>query len=266
MSDMFINSEKLLVRRYSSGELKYIRSELDKYVVNNRVRIIYECEYSVFELLLVLKYYLNKGVLVDLVLGYLPYQRMDKIDRDEVDTVNYVADIFNSLNLNSITICEPHCDIDMFCKCSKVSLVENMKNDVFKEINFDHDNDVVVLADKGGVKRYGDIAKNIVYFDKKRDENTGLIIEHNIVGNVGEDNKVVIVDDIVSTGDTIVNIIEKLIEEGVREIYLLVGHYETNKYNERIFEFNEIKKVFSSNCLTKNGHDKLKLYDIRNII
>ena len=259
---MLINNKKLKVRRYSSGELKFVRSELDNYIENNRVRIIYENEYSVFELILVLKYYLNKDVLVDLILAYLPYQRMDKTGKDELDTVNYVAELFNALKLNSITICEPHCDVNVFSNCNRVSLVEKMKDRVFKEIDFSQDKDVVVLTDKGGVKRYGNIAKNIVYFEKKRDENTGLIIEHDIVGNINKDCKVVIVDDIVSTGDTIVNIIEKLIELGVKEIYLLVGHYEVNKYNERISKFREIKKVFSSNSLTKNSKDKLKLYNI----
>lgn len=263
---MLINGQKLDVRRYSSGELKFVRSELDKYIDNNRVKVVYENEYSVFELILVLKYYLNKDVLVDLVLGYLPYQRMDHMGRDELDTVSYVANIFNNLNLNSIVICEPHCDVGVFSNCSKVSLVEKMKDRVFEEINFNQTNDIVVLADKGGLKRYANIARNIVYFEKKRDENTGLIIEYNIVGSLNKDCKAVIVDDIVSTGDTIVNIIEKLIEDGIKEIYLLVGHYEVNKYNERIFEFEEIKKVFSSNSLTKNSRDKLKLYNISELI
>lgn len=263
---MLVNDRKLDVRRYSSGELKFIRSELDEYIENNKVKIIYENEYSVFELLLVLKYYLNKGVLVDLIFSYLPYQRMDKEGKDELDTINYVANMFNDLNLNSIIVCEPHCEINMFNNSSKISLVEKMKDLVFEEISFDNSKDVVVLADKGGVKRYGSIFKNVVYFEKKRDENTGLIIEHNIVGKLNKDSKVVIVDDIVSTGDTIVNIIEKLILEGIKEIYLLVGHYEVNKYNERIFGYKEIKKVFSSNSLTKMNSDKLKLYTVSELI
>lgn len=263
---MVINGKKLEIRRYSSGELKFIRSELDECVENDRVKIIYENEYSFFELILILKYYLNKGVLIDLVLSYLPYQRMDHKDKDELDTVNYVAQLFNDMKLNSITICEPHCDVDMFNNCAKISLVYRIKDLVFDKIGFKQDTDVVVLADKGGVRRYGGIAKNIVYFEKKRDETTGLIIEHNIVGELDKCKKVVIVDDIVSTGDTIVNIIEKLIEEGIKEIYLLVGHYEVNKYNERIFGFKEMKKVFSSNSLTKNSKRKLKLYDVCELI
>ena len=35
---MYINGRKLEVRRYSSGELKFIKSELDDYVVNNTVK------------------------------------------------------------------------------------------------------------------------------------------------------------------------------------------------------------------------------------
>ena len=91
---MYINGRKLKVRRYSSGELKFIKSDLNSYAINNRVKIVYLGEYSLFELLLILKYYVSNGVLVDLILSYLPYQRMDHRGRDELDTVNYVADIF----------------------------------------------------------------------------------------------------------------------------------------------------------------------------
>ena len=263
---MLINGKDFVVKRYSSGELKLIKSELDSYVINDRVQIIYFNEYSIFELLLILKYYLSKNIKVDLILTYLPYQRMDHVGRDELDTVNIVADVFNGLNLNSLLICEPHCDVSGFNNCSSVSLVKKMKSLVFQEIDFNEEKDVVVLADKGGVKRYGDFSKNIVYFEKVRDENTGLIIEHKLVGNVNCCSKALIVDDIISTGDTIVNIIEKLESVGIKNIYVLSGHLEVNKYNERIKEYSSIKKIFSSNSLTKKEGYKLKLFNVENLL
>ena len=262
---MYINGNKLKVRRYSSGELKLMKSTLNSYVVDNKVEILFIGEYSLFELLLVINYYINKKVLVDLILGYLPYQRMDHEGRNELDTVNYVVDIFNKLNLNSITICEPHCNISSFKNCKSFSYIKNMKETVFNDINFNCEKDIVVLAYKGGVKRYGDISKRIVYFNKVRDIDTGLIIKHEIVGNVNTDKKILIVDDIISTGDTIVNIIEELTRLGCEEIYVLSGHIENNKYNKRIFEYPNVKRVISTNSLKKKGTKKLKLYDVMEI-
>lgn len=262
---MYINGNKLNVRRFSSGELKFLKSELDKFIVNNRVEILYVNEYSFFELMLVIKYYCGKDVLVDLVMGYLPYQRMDHKNRDELDTVNYVANIINELKLDSLTICEPHCKIDCFNDCKSFSYIGSMKNFVFKDVNFDENKDIVVLADKGGVERYKNIFNKVIYFNKVRDEDSGLIIKHEIVGGFNVCGKVVIVDDIISTGDTIVNIIEELINHNVKEIYIMSGHFENNKYNKRIFEYNEVRKVYSTNSLKKKGSKKLKLFDVKNL-
>ena len=261
---MYINNNRLKVRRYSSGELKFVRSDMDKLITDNRVEILYVGGYTIFELLLVLKYYKKKNVLIDLVLDYLPYQRMDHKDRDELDTVNYVADIFNELELNSITVCEPHCEVESFKNVKTISYVKILKDKVFEEIGFDDSKDTVVLTDKGGLKRYGDISSNVVYFDKERDIETGLIVKHSIVGKVK--GKAIIVDDIISTGDTIVNIIDKLLEIGEKEIYVLAGHIENNKYNKRIMNYDNVWMVYSTNSLKSRGNRKLKLFDVRGII
>lgn len=263
---MIINGKKVKIKRYSSGELKFIKSHLDSYIINNSVKIIYENKYSFFELLLILKYYLMKKVSIDLVLTYLPYQRMDHKNRDELDTVNYVANIFNELNLNSISICEPHCDISMFNNVKKISLIELIKEKSFKEINFNNDIDTVVLTDKGGLKRYDFLSDDSVYFSKVRDEETGLITNHKLVGTINKKGKIVIVDDIISTGDTIVNVLDELQKLNIKEIYIIAGHIENNKYNKRIFNYPNVIKVFTSNSLKKKKMKKLKLYDVKQLI
>ena len=133
---------------------------------------------------------------------------MDHKGRDEVDTLKYVANIFNNYPINQLTICEPHSSITEFQNAKKFSLIKNIKDKVFKELTFNENDFTVVLTDKGSYKRYKDIFINKVYFEKVRDKNTGLIKKHNIVGAIRNCNKVLIVDDIISTGDTIINIVE----------------------------------------------------------
>ena len=263
---MYINGKSLKVKRYSSGELKFIKSDMDSYVVDGKVKILHDNKFSFFELLLVLNYYIKKNVLIDLVLGYLPYQRMDHKGRDELDTLNYVIDIINNMNLNSVTVCEPHCDINGFKNGKCFGYIDVVKEYVYKEIGFDIEKDIVVLTDKGGLKRYGNMSKNAVYFDKERDLNTGLIVKHSIVGNIDTNRNLLIVDDIISTGDTIVNIIEELTKLGAKKIFVLSGHIENNKYNKRIFDYENVIKVYSTNSLKKMGSKKLKLYDVKEIV
>ena len=168
--------------------------------------------------------------------------------------------ILSKYNLNSVTVCEPHCDIKEFNGWKEFSYIFNLKQKVFNEIKFDETKDIVVFTDHGGLKRYSGFAKNNIYFSKQRDINTGLICKHSLVGELNTKGKALIVDDIVSTGDTIVSVIEMLKSKGIKEIYILSGHFENNKYNRRLFDFKEVKKVFSTNSLKKRQVCNLKLF------
>ena len=262
---MYINGKILKVKRFSSGELKFLKSTLDSFLINNSVEILYLNEESIFELQLILSYYNNINADINLILSYLPYQRMDHIDRDELDTVNYVAKIFNNYNLKSLTICEPHCEIDSFDNAINFGLINNLKEKVFNQINFNIDTDTIIVTDKGGLKRYGNLGKNVVYFNKVRDLENGLIVKHEMVGNLSKDKKILIVDDIISTGDTICNIIDYLKNIGIEKIFIFCGHFEKNIYNKRLFKEKNVKKIFSTNSLTKKENKKLFLFDIKEI-
>ena len=246
--------------------MKLIRSELNSYINNNNeITILYLNEESIFELFIIIDYYKKTCNKINLILSYLPYQRMDHANRDELDTVQNVANIINGLNLNSVTICEPHTNIDAFKRANTFSYINNLKNQVFEKINFNNDIDTVVLADKGGLAKFGNLAQNIVYFNKVRDPETGLIIKHEIVGSINPGSKCLIVDDIISTGDTIVNIVDHLTTLNIQDIYIFSGHFEQNKYNLRLFKNNNVKKVFSTNSLTKKQTKKLQLFDVKDL-
>ena len=257
---VFINGKRLNIKRFSSGEMKLIKEDLDKYITKNKVELLFNCNISIFELQIIVDYYISNNIKVDLILPYLPYQRMDHSDGVEVETVKSVANIFNKMELNSLTICEPHCDTKYFNNAKKYSFIENLKEKVLKSVNF-FKNDCIVFTDFGGYKRYLDIFNQKAYFKKVRDKTTGLIVEHQIVGDVKNCKKAIIIDDIISTGDTIVNVIKTLEGLGVNEIYIFSGHIENNKYNNRIYEFESVKKVYSTNSLKKTSNNrKLKLY------
>lgn len=262
---MLINQKKFLPRIYSSGEVKLVQSYLNSFVQNNSVEIFFENDFSIFELIIIIKYYTSKNVKVKLILTYLPYQRMDHKGRDELDTLRFVAQIFNELNLESLTICEPHASIDEFKNAQKFDFVKNIKDRVFKQIGFDENQDCVVLTDKGGFLRYNGIAKNITYFKKERDIETGLIVNQEIASKIDISKKIVIVDDIISTGDTIVGIVDYLKSLGAKQIYVMSGHIENNKYNMRLAKFEEVKGIYSTNSLKKKGYKKVKLFDAKEV-
>lgn len=137
---------------------------------------------------------------------------------------------------------------------------------MFSQIDFDNEQDFVVLTDKGGFQRYNDIAKNVVYFEKQRDSQTGLIVKQQMIGKIDPTKKILVVDDIISTGDTIVNILDELCLQGAKQIYIMSGHIENNKYNHRLFEFENVQKIYSTNSLRKIGTKKLKLFDVKELV
>ena len=94
---MYINGQELKIRRYSSGELKLLRSELNKYITENKVEILHTNDLSMFELFLIIDYYNSNNILVDLILTYLPYQRMDHDGTNEVNTLINVARMKQSM-------------------------------------------------------------------------------------------------------------------------------------------------------------------------
>jgi len=263
---VYINKIEFTPKRYSSGELKLVRTYLDGFVKNGKVEILFENDFSVFELLLILDYFKNQNVKTDLILSYLPYQRMDHTGRDELNTLQNVANLFNEQKLESITVCEPHCDLKLFKNSKSLSLIKKMKDRVFAEIDFDKENDLVVLTDKGGWQRYKDIAKSVVCFEKQRDSQTGLIVKQQMIGHIDPTKKILVIDDIISTGDTIVNILDQLCLQGAKQVYIMSGHFEKNKYNHRLFDCKIVQKIFSTNSLRNNGTKKLKLFDVKELL
>jgi ribose-phosphate pyrophosphokinase len=85
----------------------------------------------------------------------------------------------------------------------------------------------MVAPDNGAIVRCqavktaaGMPAGEIPYFEKRRTEKG--IVHSGPIGKVGA--KVVIVDDMIDTGETLVSACEKLAAAGTREMYILVTH------------------------------------------
>ena len=262
---MIINNKKIQIKRYSSKEMKLENDYLNSFIINNKVDIIYNNEISIFELLLILDYYKSQNAKVSLTLSYLPYQRMDHPNTNNTETIKNVANIFNSLNLDNLFICEPHCDLHYFKNAKRVNVIEKIFDKVTNEIDFNKQKDLVIFTDKGSVKKFSNLSNYYAYWEKTRNTNTGLIESYNLVGNIKPNQKILIVDDIISSGDTICEILN-LLKNYNNEIYILCAHLEKNKFNKRLIENPQVKKIFASNSLTKRQNKKTKLFNIKEII
>lgn len=92
---------------------------------------------------------------------------------------------------------------------------------------FDLNNSVVASPDFGGLKRARVFAElldlPLVKIDKKRDLNTGDVTALGIQGEVKNKN-VIIIDDIINTGSTVVSAAAILKENGSQSVHFLASH------------------------------------------
>lgn len=262
---MIINNKKINIKRYFSKEMKLQNDYLQSFIINNKVDIIYNNEISMFELLLILTYYKSLNIEVNLTLAYLPYQRMDHPNTNYTETIKCVASIFNSLKLNSLKICEPHCNLDYFSNAQKINVVEKLFDRVINEIDFNREQDLIIFTDKGSIKKYSSLTNNYAYGEKIRNPLTGLIMSYKLIGEIRPNQKILIVDDIISSGDTICEILDS-INNYDNKVYILCAHLEKNKFNKRLTDNTKVQKIFASNSLTKRQSKKIKLFDITEIL
>lgn len=263
---MIINQKRFIGKRYSSGELKLIHADLLQFANNGEVHILYDgLHFSFFELLIIIHYYQSQLIAVHLTLAYLPYQRMDH-KGSHVETVAIVADMLNRLQLKSLKICESHCDLSYFKNAISISLVEKLCKKVFAQIGFDPEQDILCFTDKSSLQRYAHLGKHSVRCEKVRDKQTGLISTYNLFGTIPVGAKVVILDDIISTGDTLMHAIDELAKHTNQSFTIVCGHFEKNKYNQRLLARNDVAQIVSSNSLTRRSKNKLKIIPIISLL
>lgn len=259
---MLINNISYSPKRYSSGEIKKFEDGLKPFLKYSNINILYNNDISLLELMLVTKYFKENKKNINLTLSYLPYQRMNHSGEE---AVKYVASIFNSLNLTSLKVIQPHCELDYFNNASPVCFVSDVFTTICQKIDFDKDRDLLVFTDKGSREKFNHLSKNAIYCKKTRDKKTGLISSYSLVGNIRKEQKIIIVDDIISSGDTIIETINAIQKQTKQKVYLLCAHFEENKYNKRLLKHKRVKTIFASNSLTKKSTKKLEIIKLEEI-
>lgn len=159
------------------------------------------------------------------LLPYLPYSRQDKAEEgDEIGLIKEVVALFKGAGVNEIVLCDLH----------EPRVIDYVSLPL-REIRFTHfwadfltdklsglsfDEVVIVSPDKGGVARVERIAKLLHcawgYVDKKRVGVDKVEIKE-FFGKV-DDKVVVLLDDIIDTGNTAVKVGEMLLEHAAREV------------------------------------------------
>ncbi|MFL0252143.1 ribose-phosphate diphosphokinase [Clostridium neuense] len=137
----------------------------------------------------------------------------------------------------------------------------------FKSLNFEADDVIAVSPDIGGVKRTRKFAEKlhipIAIIDKRRPKpNVSEVMS--IIGDV-KDKRVILVDDMIDTGGSIVNAAEALLKMGAKEVYACCTHGVLSGPAIERLENSPIKEIVTLNTIpveAKKQIEKIKVLSV----
>lgn len=229
----------------------------------------YDGEHELSALIFLKKYYDAenfKHLRTKLEMPYVPNARMDRTKNpEEVFTLKYFAEIINDLNFDNVVILDPHSNVApaLLRHCTSLSSAP-----IIGSILRDEKIDVLIFPDEGSHKRYNMDEQYVSFYGKKirnwkTREITGfkLCTETDKELDYLKDKTVLIIDDIISSGGTIFNTVQKLKEYGTGRILVYCTHCENTIFSGKLkplLDSGEIETIFTTGSIYSGNHPRIK--------
>jgi ribose-phosphate pyrophosphokinase len=189
------------------------------------------------------------------MIPYIPYSRADHVFRDgEAVPLEVVIHMFENAGLSKIVFVDPHTikmpemfSIDVV-NLSALSLFA----DKIKQLQFDRDNAVIVSPDMGGLRRMEQLSEMLnglpfASIEKDRNYDDGSIKANGVHGEIKK--TCFVVDDIISSGRTVVQAVETLKDMGAETVYVFATHPVLSENASEILEKCDAEKIFITDSL-----------------
>ncbi len=216
---------------------------------------------------------------ITLITPYLGYSRQDRrVKAWQPISARLIADLLQTAGINRIITCDLHASqIEGFYSIpiDNIPILQILGNRWRKARpkNFDLSKLVVVSPDAGGVTRaraFMNEAKipNMAAIFKYR-EKPNEVATMQVIGDV-KGKTVIIIDDIVDTGGTLVKSSSELKKLGAEKVYVYCTHgVLSGNAIEKITNAESIDKLFITNTIDKTSQiigDKIGYIDISDIL
>jgi ribose-phosphate pyrophosphokinase len=205
------------------------------------------------------------------VIPYLGYQRQDHIFRDgEAVSLEVIAEILTRVGMTELLSFDLHSPKtpDIFTVPVKhlsalPIFAEKIKND------FDLSEIMLVSPDMGGIRRIKEISEmlgNIPFatIEKNRNLANGEINDSGLNGDV-RGKVAVIVDDMISTGQTMVEAAELLIENGALKVFIFATHAVFARGSGKLLQHSNIERVVVSDTIDVPEYNRFPKLEIVSI-
>ncbi len=219
---------------------------------------------NLLELAFLLDSLTRGGAKVNLIIPYFAYARQDRIvKKGEALTSKVVSDLLQSFNLKRIFVIHMHSTrIRKFLDYEDVIPID-LFSAVIRKM------EVVVAPDRGAMnlakkvsERYG---LALAHMEKFRPEMEEVEITR-LVGNV-RGRKALIVDDMISTGKTVIKASQRLIASGAKEVSVIATHGVFSGDAVKDLEGSSIKAVFVTNSIRPRYKSRLiRIVDISRLV
>jgi ribose-phosphate pyrophosphokinase len=254
-------NENLFVR------LKHSVRGQDVYLIQQTATNVHR---NLMELLITLQTLrLDSAARITAVLPYLCYGRSDKKDQPRVPiTGRLVADIIEVAGADRYMTLDPHAgQIQGFFSIpgdvltASRLIIANIKKTLGPRLK----NAVVVATDLGFAKKArnyaADMGTPVAFIEKRRAGNESRAEALSLIGEV-KDRDVVIVDDEVDTGSSIMQAIQVVKDHGAQDIYLAFVHPILSADAARNLAALPIKRIITTDSVPISS-EKMKLLEGR---
>lgn len=209
------------------------------------------------------------------VIPYLGYQRQDHLFREgEAVSIDVIVKILKVVGVDKVITFDLHST--RIPEIFNIRIVHLSALSIFaekiKEDHLDGDDTVLVSPDKGGIRRIkilSEMLGNMPYavIEKNRDLATGKVTMDGIDGEVEEN--AIIVDDMISTGSTIVTAANLLKNKGAKNIYVFATHAVFSKDAPKILQNSSVSSVYVTDTIfvpEEKQFPKLEILSISEMI
>lgn len=215
------------INRFSNQEI-YV--SLNSEVANQDCLILGSIsppEQNLFSLLLLADTLKKQEALSTTVcLPYLSYGRADRDEYNKSLTIKWIGRLFKASSVDKLITFEAHSQLDQ--KLFPIPLISISTSEIFAKqiIKLSLEKYSLVSPDEGAIDlcqvtaNLINSAQPIAYFKKKRDKKG--IIHSTLIGKVRP--QVIILDDILDTGATLLSCTSQLAKVGVNNIVIMVTH------------------------------------------
>lgn len=186
---------------------------------------------------------------ITLLLPYMAYTRQDKIEKGRSLGITSIGELIRASHIKEVVIIDLHSSKDeqLFpLPLRSLSSAKIFANEI-KRLNLR--NFTLVAPDEGAISRVQNVAnllgkKEIVYLIKQRSNG---IIHTKLSGKLSKN--VILIDDILDTGKTLISCCQILKQKGVENITVMVTHGQfTGTDWQKLFDFG-VKKIFVTDTI-----------------